>query len=987
MVLLLNEWLKKVGILSTFFIVFQSYAQHYALKTFSLSEGLPQSQVYGFYQGKDGYLWVGTKGGGISKFDGKTFEPLFDDKKIQFINKIIPAQNKIYIAHAAGYCYYDLKEKKIIIPDNSINQHQEPVSNIEIIDSDSLFICTTKGVYLGRNNQFIKLDYEVNDDDAVIACSYFDGTKILAGNNYGLFKVVKNNNSKISLEKQKSKNGQMSSSIRSIINWNNATYVFTFGNGAYLLSEKKNLNALRKIISINEKIQTTYIDSKNNLWIGTNNNGVFKIDSNESLSLHFTEEKGLCRNNIVSIYEDDWGNMWFGSSGGGFSKYSGALFTNYNSKTGLPCKNVYACIQLPDSTIWIGSSAKGILKLKNETIEQFDAHNGFTNEKVKTIFFDNQNNTLYIGTEGAGLWTYDFKTFEHPQELNTLTGKWIKHISGNISKNLIVSTASNGVIIFNRLQHLVTLNKKNKLITNRINAAVEFENKLYIGTEGAGMYIYNLENYSINHLTVKDKLPGNTIRCLLVDDKNRIWVGCPNGIGYITTEGFPECHSIKLKNSYSNIYLLFKNNGSIYSGSAQGISKIKISENSKISKIHYFGFNEGLEGIECSQNAVSRGIDNGFLIGTINGFSIMRPEFERINYVAPYLNFTEINLFYENILGGNVLPKNIEFTYNQNHIGFKFKAINLFEPNGIRYQWRLAGLEDKWSPYTSNNEVNYANLAPENYEFKVRAINENGYNGNKILSFKFKITNAWYKEKLFYWSIGIIFFTLLLLSYFIVVKISKKKQLAFRQKLLNENRILELQQMALRLQMNPHFIFNCLNSIQNLVNQNRNEDANFYIREFSGLMRGMVDLTPKETIRLDQEINLLKNYLELEKLNRSNTFDYQLEVVLSDSADFYKIPTLLLQPFAENAIVHGFKGINYSGELNIKVNDYNTGLKIQISDNGCGLKNNESNIRGSAIRITKSRLELYNGGIGNSITINDNENENGVTVTIILAKS
>ncbi len=986
-----REYLKAGLISLAFFICLNASAQQYSLKNFSVAEGLPQSQVFGLYEDQSGYIWMGTKGGGIARFDGKKFEPFLTEQKLLFVSKIVAKSSNVYIAHNTGFSIYDLNERKILHPVNAVNNANEPVSLILPITKDSILVGTVKHIYIGTYSNLQKINYPIRDADDVVSSGILFNDAIYVGNNYGVIEIKRVNN-KLETKLLARKNGLKVTAIRSFTEFGKKLLIGTYGGGNYILENNKFSSIKFPKLSNEEIIQCFYYDSHDNLWIGTGNNGVFIYNTITKKTDHITEQEGLSRNNIVSLLEDSWGNMWIGSSGGGISRYNGQLFIHYTNKTGLEGKNVYSCLQGPDSTIWLGTSAPGITAINNGQIIQYNSKNGFTDSKIKTIHYSAYHDQLFLGTEGDGMWIYKDEAFFHADNFNTHTGKWIKNIFETKDHRLFISTASRGLIVFeNNLEYSFTLDRSNHLPNNRINSTLVDGEKIWVATEGSGLVHYNEKTHVSKNLSEGKGFPGTTVRSVVKDDLNRIWIGSPSGAGYYGKD--LKFIKVELPEGFNNIYFCVNHQSSLYFGTAKGIVKLHYRSVAKSSKgdpefrISVFSANEGFSGIECSQNAVAKGMNNTLLFGTINGLTVFQPAFEQINNLAPKLSFEQINLFYENLLSNENTLTNVEFSYKQNHLGFKFNGINQLNPDGVKYRWKLKGLENNWSPLSTNNEVNYTNLNPGNYVFLVRACNENGVWTETPLQFKFVITNPWFRQTWFYTTVILGVLLVLFLIYFGLTYRNRKKQERISNQLRLENELLEIQQMALRLQMNPHFIFNCLNSIQNLVSQNRNEDANFYIQKFSGLMRGMVDLTPKETIRLDQELKLLTNYLELEKLNRSNSFEYEIKIELVDQPDFYRIPPLLLQPFAENAIVHGFKGIDYTGKILIRVYDDKNQLKIDISDNGIGISSNELELpaeRNSAIKITTQRLDLYNHKKGNWVNISRNEKGKGMAVILTL---
>lgn len=193
----------------------------------------------------------------------------------------------------------------------------------------------------------------------------------------------------------------------------------------------------------------------------------------------------------------------------------------------------------------------------------------------------------------------------------------------------------------------------------------------------------------------------------------------------------------------------------------------------------------------------------------------------------------------------------------------------------------------------------------------------------------------------------------------------KNKQALLQQ---FEKEKIEIQMQALSAQMNPHFIFNCMNSIQNAIIQNDNEKASSMLHNFASLIRMVLEKSTESTISLEDEIKLLKTYLNLEQERTGNLFDYEIVIGNNIITDFIRIPVMMLQPFLENSIWHGFKFINYKGKLKIQFQIKNQSLCCSILDNGIGrnkaeeyerhyrLKQNKS----LAIAIIENKIKLLN---------------------------
>lgn len=229
-----------------------------------------------------------------------------------------------------------------------------------------------------------------------------------------------------------------------------------------------------------------------------------------------------------------------------------------------------------------------------------------------------------------------------------------------------------------------------------------------------------------------------------------------------------------------------------------------------------------------------------------------------------------------------------------------------------------------------------------------------------------------------------IIITALIISIFLIILISNLLRTRNRLKLQNQKTILE--QKVLRLQMNPHFISNALTSVQNYILENKSIEASDYLSDFSDLMRKTIKCTKVDYITLSEEIEILEKFLKIQQLRNINFFDYKISVDENLETDFIQIPPMLLQPFVENSIKHGFKEINYKGLIEVNIFEKNEFIKIEIIDNGVGISNINSGAEhiSYSISITKERLKYINKGNlkKSSVEIHNKEDKNGTIVRI-----
>lgn len=231
------------------------------------------------------------------------------------------------------------------------------------------------------------------------------------------------------------------------------------------------------------------------------------------------------------------------------------------------------------------------------------------------------------------------------------------------------------------------------------------------------------------------------------------------------------------------------------------------------------------------------------------------------------------------------------------------------------------------------------------------------------------------------WSIGSA-----LLASIIIFLVYRARLTSLRKKTLLKNKIKDLEIKAIRSQMNPHFMFNALNSIQSLINNNQYKEANIYLEKFALLMRRVLNNSEKSFVTLSDELDAITLYCELEQLR----FNFKFEIMVSPevNTELMEIPGMIIQPLVENSILHGLAQKGDAGRLAIHISCDHEYLKIVIKDNGIGLKENIANNNKSfGLKLLKERLILLStdGNVGNlDLSSNLGENESGVTAVLTI---
>lgn len=945
-------------------------------------------------QDKRGYLWMGTRGGGITKFDGNNFKTyttkdglpnnyitcLKEDKKGHLW---IGTNNGLSEFNGMQFTNYKIREDAEVI-----------VFEMDVDAQNHLWLATNKGAIFFDGKNFIHISNEVHDKQIAVNTIHCANDKsIYYANANGIFRIIS-----VGKEYQLQVNKKITQVNCIREDALNRLWIGTYSKGLWQGNEML-FNKIESKLFDEAVIWDIFADKKNQLWLSTLSNGEIEFNVNNNEINILTEKEGLANNHVRCALQDNSGNYWFGTSGGGISNYFGKMFTTYDRNNGLGGNFIYSIFNDTKGRTWIGNSNMGVTLLEDGKFTRYDASNDFVNQKIKAINQDNFG-TIYFGTEGDGLYIFQNNKFSKIERLNH---QYIRFIEKDKEGNIWVASAGNGLfeITPSAKSHgrnfiIKNFNTTDKLLGNRISCIhSDKRNRIWYGTENDGIGFIENEIPSSIFISTKNGLPDNSIRCMKEDKFGNLWIGTSNGITSVEIYNHNKvANDLKGKLNSDNIYLLTldsKNNLMI--GSESGIDYVKLDESRKAKDVRHYSKGDGFTGIETCQNSVCNNSDGTIWFGTINGLTKYNPYNTSKNESETVTSITDVKLFYnslsttvyKNFVGDWNAVKFIELPYNKNHLTFDFSGINFSNPDAVKYKWKLEGFDADWSPVSNQRTVTYSNIPSGDFTFKVLSCNEEEVWNAQPTTVKIIIHQPLWRQ---WWFIILS----LIVLFGVIWWIFKQREIAIKrkakeseQKILMEKELIELEHKALRLQMNPHFIFNALNSIQSQIGTDNEQNARYYLAKFSKLMRQILDNSRQSLITLKEEIEMLENYLLIEKFCNSNTFDYTIQVDKNLETDFIKIPPMILQPFIENAIKHGMKYLkNKKGQIDVQFSEAENEIICTITDNGIGRKKSaelnqksrDTFHKSTALMVTEERLSLLkNNTNGNSIRIIDLYNE------------
>jgi ligand-binding sensor domain-containing protein len=895
-------------------------AQDYNYVRYDTKEGLAGSIVYRMCEDNQGYMWFATDNG-ISRFDGKTFKNFttkegLTDNEVLFIKN--DSRGRVWIMpFNKTLCYY--YNGKIYNNQNDNSLKNIHFSDYAIMNGDNRkgepYFSTPDGIYIYKNNNQLKriADYKKLAEKYSLKPSDFAAVYRRDKHLYGMVLYNKDNifiekdDDFVFLRKTKSNTSRFESNFKQ-------------DSTLEILFFKRPPSA--DPISLTEFTDDlVLLNTRNGSWLADSTGIIVKKP--------FLEGKKVSHSLI-----DKEGNLWFSTLDQGIFRLSSIAV-----KTFLPDNN-FLCVVAQNGKIYAGTGKGTLQIISNTSIQEKrfrkDPVEGNT-PRLFTMKADDRGN-IYLGFD-----KYLVKYTERSQLFSPLAP--VKSIE--IIDDGHIAVCTNLYTFKLRSRDLKVIDT----IWKTRGTKVIYHNGLYyIGTLD-GLVIVDT-NKQIKPIKIEGFALGKRIVDLCKTSDGSIWIATNDN-------GLLRYYKNKIQDSTtttnglnSNICKsLFTNGHYLWVGTNEGINKIDITRK-KI--IRSFSSSNGLSSEII--NAVYAAND------TVWACTPAGLTFFNENLVS---DSSICNLDLHVTVSSKTIepPYNLKLSHRENNISFDYTAVSFKSEGGIVYKYRLKGLDTGWLE-TNLASISYPSLPPDDYEFTLYAINKLGRKSETAI-IKFSIAAPFWKTIFFWVAIGIL--SLFLLWYLMNRRYETlRKREAERVKI--AARISELEQLSLRAQINPHFVFNCLTSVQSFVLSNDMQNANRYIGEFGSLMRQTLDNSSRSSISITSEVKYLESYLKLEQMRFPSKFNYYINIDDDLDKDNLFVPPLFLQPFVENAIRHGLRHkTTPDGKIKIIIYQAGNDIIFTVEDNGVGRQ--EANklktsrhieYQSKGINLTLDRLQMLN---------------------------
>ncbi|WP_452232472.1 histidine kinase [Lacinutrix sp. MEBiC02595] len=966
------------NLLFIFFLLFFriTYAQEPVSIHITEKDGLPDIEFYGVLEDPKGFIWLASDSG-LYRYDGKTYTQYTNAEKrgLSVFGLFEDAQGRVWCTNISGQFFY-VENNQLVTFIDLKEELKGQLANFEV-NNNKVLITTSRAFYVVDLLSKKILLKQIIDEGGNQLLSIEDAYLIMS------FQSIKI----LDKDLKETRNFLFNVNYRDakgLATAQGQTYVFEL-NGTLFFSQQFHFKNTFRSINLNAG-NTTLIKGldvltdlriisikviHNDLWVLTNN-GIF-IYENDKEEFHLKRQ--ILKEEIVTdvIIDKDY-NYWVTTLTNGIY-----LIPNIEVvKHMLPEKSndIMAINKVNDSVVFFGSKV-GQVGFLNVNTSAYKT-SPFLNNKVSAIQYNPKQTHSYVSTDDGSYFV------NNNSLLATTKGefKGVKSFS-RLSANTTLFGTYIRLCFFNEDSEKVKIYSKNKRVytthySSRDNTVfVGFVDNLLVLDDALKATTIQYEGKEISAISITETADGI------------VWVGTfKNGIlairdnqviaRYSTENGLLSNQITYLKGNQNSVWIATPNGLQLFNADLKTFKNLTETDGILSYKI---------SGIEILKNQVVLSSNKGV-------FSFDKDKvFKTISF--PEIYFTDIKINEKSV----ELTTDYDLDYNQNAIQFGFNVNGILYNKNKTYQYRLLGYNENWITTDLDiNSIKYSSLPAGKYTFQVRPTNDKEVSDNGIKSIKLHIKLPFWKKWWFilFYSLSII--SLIVFYYKRKLKNKEKaKQLEIKQLSL-DNELIALKLENLRSQMNPHFIFNALNSIQDYIVLNKSKLASEYLGKFADLIRTYLSHSTRGKITLQEEINCLEMYLELEKLRFEDKLNYAILSTGDLKPDQVYIPTMLIQPYVENALKHGLlhrkSGRNL--EINFHINVDNYTIKSVIIDNGVGreqadiikarsLKKHEP----FATKATQDRLALLNYGKEKQVGVTiidllDGEKPVGTQVTVII---
>lgn len=915
-------------------------------RRFDTRNGLPSTQIQGVFEDSKGYIWAITDRGAC-RYDGYDFKVYTNRQGLPSNNVLLINEDRKgriwFMCNTGEYCFLEGDSIHLYGGNKRIDELlKDKLPGPFFFDEhDTLWVTTFSGIQLFKCYGDSVSEYLPNKNYASGSPTYYlrrVGEKLVTlqvGETTTDNRIITAD--KINYLLEVAGECKLACSVEVDPN----TWAVAGPGGFVIFDEDGNIQAFFDQSPF--LFSTLEHDRSGHLWL-TNSNGAYRLrdvrkgpdDADLFFEGHF----------ITAVLQDRAGNYWFGD------RDNGLFF--------VPSLDVFVLKK--------GDSGK---QNKVVAMHQSEGEIFYSDAQGRISAMDEEGRIRSLDIEVASGVTLDFLVTTdgkivcgNKPELFANDGRRLRPLSETRTVRRSLNLRNGGAafaladgLAFLSVDH-VWRDIDKSLFKERANALFEEEDGTLLIGANSGLFAY--DNDSIKAFTGLNKSLKPRVSDIARIGEWTVLATRNRGIIWMRGEEFYTLSEEKGLVSDNLDCLEADPDGRfLWAGSASGLQRIEPID----PRNGRFGFfridsQKGLPSNEVN-DILFRG--HKMVVATNDGIALLNPDASSLLASAAEVVIEQFSC------GTQTFPldQEIHLNYDQNNLRFVFRSLNMRTGEKTRYRYRLRGIQEEWV-ISGNRVADLWALPAGDYVFELAAMNEEGEWG-AAREIRFVIhphfTETWWFRVLALLSLAAIIFLSVYFHF-------RNK----RRKLINRAKMSELRQQALNANMNPHFIFNSLNSIQHFIHSNQAIEANEYLSDFSRLIRMNLENNMQSMVSLCDELERLELYLRLEKLRFGDKLSYEIDIQEGLNCMDLSVPPMLLQPYVENAILHGILPMNGNGKITISVKMENRCLAICITDNGIGINAGRAREKmrkheSMALKMNLERLRILSEASGQTFSV------------------
>lgn len=878
---------------------FAAAARNPFIREFWLNDSRTPLKTNTILQDSLGYIWLGTETG-IYRFNGKNFFRVPDSigQAVTYIG--YSSDKQIWIGFRNGRIGVLSGINHVTSVHFKGAQPSTPITSIAADESGATWIGTEDGVYRVKNNLSVRYDEQSGLSDNFIYSTQIVGKgHLLAGSDNGINELIVNERNQLQTGVFNEKDGLPDNIVTVIKKFpgTNTCWIGMQQGGVGILDITGKRLSVPSFSSGWKwgQVNDILLLPGNRACIATEDGYLLDVHQDKLTNWKITREMLVPGKKFFKLWCDKSGNIWC-TSNYGLTMLSTEYLTHIELPSPYLLRNTTAMACDKNNVLWLAQKQDLLrfdMKQPVPVLEKTFA----AKSTISSMYIDRENR-LWVGTFGSGLWYKEpgSKTFKRAyvqlldnENILSITGNrsglWISSLNG-ISH---VSYPGPGGTMDTRMNH----NKHSGIGSDYIyQLYTDRKDNIWMATDGAGVCMYDGNQY--HHWNIFSQLNSRIAYTVTEDAEQNVWVGTlSKDLFCFRNKVWKNVRLKEIQDIDINISTVIGNGtGQIIAVYQRCIDLWYPGSN------HFRHFNSRLgNGIDSTSSVLNCGTkDNSgsVIIPYEKGLLVFENQFATYD-IQPDISITQVSTFMKPVDNDRR-----EFGHNENYFTFRFEGLNFTNPERLNYRYMLKGYSDNWV-YTNEETTTFPKLPPGNYTFKVQSSLNGDFSSAKEATFQFTIQPPFWKKK---WFI-VMLMGLLSGTIYAYVKIREKRLKKLAQ--------LQQQRMAfeyehLKSQVNPHFLFNSLNTLTNLIEENP-EAAADYTTQLSDLYRNMLTYRDRDLITLEEEWDILSTYMYIQQSRFGNALQLKADIPERVMVT-RKIVPMALQLLVENAIKHNIVSLS-----------------------------------------------------------------------------